>query len=133
MKFSIIPILYMTAQIGTVENPTSARGVESSIQATQEMNLVPILVPEYITNKIKSRLPQSDFASVEDYASAVLASVLAELEKNGTDGQEKPEEEGGRVESKVVDDGAKNTAETEVFSQEDQENIEDRLRGLGYM
>lgn len=69
-----------------------------------------VKIPSGLASRISARLPKSDFQSVDDYVSYVVEQVLNELEKGST--QQK--------------------ADT-VFSKEDQENVEQRLRDLGYM
>lgn len=65
-------------------------------------------IPSSLVERIQNRLAQTDFRNVDDYAAYILESVLNELEGNGKKKQD-------------------------VFSKEDQEAVEDRLRNLGYM
>ena len=75
------------------------------------MERTTIYLPITLIDKIKLRLRKTDFKSADDYIAYVLEQVLTELETN-----EKKEEQ---------QDG--------VFSKEDQENVEQRLRDLGYL
>jgi hypothetical protein len=125
--FKNLIIFFMTIQV----EQTGDRLAASAIQQTSALeapilkqSLVPIHVPEAIALRIKSRLIQTEFTTVDEYASAVLDSVLAELEK---DSASIPTYE---------DKGSQWSNESEkanVFSKQDQEDIEERLRGLGYM
>ncbi|MGI0090245.1 MAG: hypothetical protein ACREBS_00920 [Nitrososphaerales archaeon] len=113
----------MTTQIEISGIANSSKTQQQNIVMPNEQRPthVPILVPVSIALKIKSRLSQSDFSSVDEYASAVLESLLKELDKDSesTDGKAQERES--------------TNAETDVFSPQDQEDIEERLRGLGYM
>lgn len=105
--------------------------VTSSIEQTPpvetnaiEQEMVAIRVPGSIAQRIRVRLAQSEFASVDEYASAVLDSILNELEKDTSVMATSAD--------KALERGSEN-AGVDVFSKQDQEDIEDRLRGLGYM
>ncbi len=73
-----------------------------------------IRVSKQITDRIERRLRKSEFATVDAYAAYILEEVLNELEDDETV-------------------SSKETSEKEVFSKEDQEDVEQRLRDLGYM
>jgi Arc/MetJ-type ribon-helix-helix transcriptional regulator len=67
-------------------------------------------IPSDLVRRVSARLSESDFHSVDDYVSYLVALVLDELE--ASQAQEKSDD---------------------VFSKEDQQNVEQRLRNLGYM
>jgi Arc/MetJ-type ribon-helix-helix transcriptional regulator len=66
-----------------------------------------IQIPKVLAERIQRRLSSTDFSSVDDYITYVLEQVLHDLE------DQKNEEK--------------------IFSKEDQENVERRLRDLGYI
>ena len=65
-----------------------------------------IKVPEELIAKIKERLQGTEFNSIDEYATFVLEEVVKET------GEEEPEE---------------------VFSEEDEKKVKERLRALGYL
>lgn len=65
-----------------------------------------IRIPKDLIKKIEGRLHESGFESVDEYATFVLEEVIKEV------GEEKPEE---------------------VFSEEEEEKVKERLRALGYL
>jgi len=65
-----------------------------------------IKVPEELIAKIKERLQGTEFNSIDEYATFVLEEVVKETE------EEEPEE---------------------VFSEEDEHKVKERLRALGYL
>jgi hypothetical protein len=67
-------------------------------------------VSKSLIDRIQKRLSQTDFKTVDEYISYVLDNVLKELE-----------------ESQAPQKGEK------VFSKEEEEGVEERLRNLGYM
>ena len=69
-----------------------------------------------LANRISSRLPRSDFGTIDEYVSYVMGQVLDELESSSSNSKQATQE----------------TPETE-FSKEDQKNVEQRLRDLGYL
>jgi hypothetical protein len=71
-----------------------------------------VQIPAALAQRIKRRLTSSDFTSVDEYVTYVVDQVLTELE--GSQGQS-------------------NTKNDNPFSKEDQENVEQRLRDLGYL
>jgi hypothetical protein len=73
---------------------------------------VSVKIPGPLASRINRRLANSDFKSVDEYVAYVLDQVLSEIE--------------GDV------PGAGKSAEN-VFSNEDQASVEQRLRDLGYM
>jgi hypothetical protein len=75
-------------------------------------SMLVVKLPMSLVTRIKRRLGNSDFSSVDEYVAYVVDQVLTELESNS--GQDKPKGEN-------------------VFSKEDQENVEQRLRDLGYL
>ena len=68
-----------------------------------------VRIPKSLADRIRKRLAQSDFKNVDDYVAYVLNQVLDELE------------------------GQSQKTGTNVFSKEEQKDMEDRLRSLGYM
>jgi len=92
---------------------------ESVVYVRDEVT--PILVPTTIEKRIKARLPNTDFQSVNDYASYVLDQVLHKLESEDAKYAEQQPE------------SAPETEPTPGFSQKDQEDVEQRLRDLGYL
>lgn len=115
----------MTAQIEVSSNNIVASKIQEtpSVELTVlKRDMVAIHVPESIALRIGARLVQSEFTSVDEYASAVLETMLTELEKDSP----------GASADKTQERGSEN-ASVDVFSKQDQEDIEDRLRGLGYM
>lgn len=62
-----------------------------------------IRIPKQLTKKIEERIKQTEFKSVEEYVTFVLEEVIKE---------EEPEE---------------------VFSEEDEQKVKERLRALGYL
>nr|WP_237710134.1 CopG family transcriptional regulator [Pyrococcus sp. ST04] len=67
---------------------------------------VEVKIPKSLYDRIKERVEETGFESVDEYVTYVLREVLASLE----------EEE-----------------EEEVFSEEEEEKIKERLRALGYL
>ncbi len=65
-----------------------------------------IKVPKEIIRKIEERIKGTEFKSVEEYTTFVLEEVVKET------GEEEPEE---------------------VFSEEDEKKVKERLRALGYL
>jgi len=72
-----------------------------------ESNITTISIPKPLAEKIKERLEGTGFNSVSSYVTYVLRQIISSTEK-----AEQPRE---------------------AFSQEDEEKIKDRLRGLGYI
>jgi hypothetical protein len=77
---------------------------KSSTESTEAVYLSKTLI-----DRIQRRLSQTDFKSVDEYIAYVLDNVLKELEESSAPQKEK------------------------VFSKEEEEGVEDRLRNLGYM
>jgi Arc/MetJ-type ribon-helix-helix transcriptional regulator len=67
--------------------------------------MVEIKIPKSLYDKIKERIEDTGFDSVDDYVTYVLREVLANLEEE----------------------------EEEVFSEEEEEKVKERLRALGYL
>ena len=65
-----------------------------------------IKVPEELIEKIKERIQGTEFNSIDEYATFVLEEVVKET------GEEEPEQ---------------------VFSEEDEHKVKERLRALGYL
>ena len=65
-----------------------------------------IKIPKEIYEKIEERIKDTDFNSVSEYVAYVLKEVLASLEEEETE---------------------------EVFSEEEEEKVKERLRALGYL
>ena len=70
-----------------------------------------IEIPKTLAERIQKRLSKTDFKTIDDYITYVVEQVLVELE--GNEGKEAGQEN--------------------VFSKEDQESVEQRLRDLGYL
>ena len=73
-------------------------------------------IPGSLANRIQKRLPRSDFKTLDDYVAYILDQVLSELEAGDAKDEKKTQNQ-----------------DTGVFSKEDQENVEQRLRDLGYL
>jgi Arc/MetJ-type ribon-helix-helix transcriptional regulator len=67
---------------------------------------VEIKIPKDIYEKIQERIKDTEFKSVDEYITYVLREVLASLEEEETE---------------------------EVFSEEEEEKVKERLRALGYL
>lgn len=65
-----------------------------------------IRIPKDLIGKIKERIQGTEFKSVDEYATFVLEEVIKET------GEEEPEE---------------------VFSEDDEQKVKERLRALGYL
>lgn len=65
-----------------------------------------IKIPKEIIGKIEERITGTEFKTVEEYVNFVLEEVIKDT------GEEEPEE---------------------VFSEEDEAKVKDRLRALGYL
>ncbi|AGK61896.1 hypothetical protein Asulf_01930 [Archaeoglobus sulfaticallidus PM70-1] len=65
-----------------------------------------VSIPKPLYDKIKSRIEGTGFTSVSDYVTYVLREVLASLEEEDKE---------------------------EVFSEEEEEKVKERLRALGYL
>ena len=68
------------------------------------MSDVTIKIPKEIYEKIEERIKDTEFKSVDEYVTYVLKEVLASLEED-----------------------------EEVFSEEEEEKVKERLRALGYL
>jgi hypothetical protein len=80
-----------------------------------ETSTVLLRIRKAIYDKIERRLVKSsEFSSVDAYAEYVLEQVLDDVERQDREEQEAKKQE-------------------DVFSKEDQEDIEQRLRDLGYL
>ena len=73
-----------------------------------ESDITMVHLPKELAERIRRRLKDSDFKSMDDYVAYVLSQILDEIE--GT----KPKTE-------------------EVFSAKEQGDVEEHLRSLGYM
>lgn len=78
---------------------------ESSTESKESVQLSKSLI-----DRIQKRLSQTDFKTVDEYIAYVLDNVLKELEES--------------------QNAQRND---KVFSKEEEEGVEDRLRNLGYM
>ena len=67
---------------------------------------VEIKIPKEIYEKIEERIKDTEFKSVSEYVTYVLREVLASLEEEEAE---------------------------EVFSEEEEEKVKERLRALGYL
>jgi len=68
------------------------------------MSDVTVKIPKEIYEKIEERIKDTEFKSVDEYVTYVLKEVLASLEED-----------------------------EEVFSEEEEEKVKERLRALGYL
>jgi len=68
-----------------------------------------VLIPRAMAVRIEARLLKSDFKSVDEYVSYVIEQVLIDVENEDS------------------------VAPDTLFSKEDQENVKQRLRDLGYL
>ncbi len=90
-----------------------------------------VLIPKATAERIRKRLPKSDFKTVDEYVSYVMEQVLDDIEK-----REKEEEEGKAKKNLNRWNRKEDEEEREasnVFSKEDEENVEQRLKDLGYL
>lgn len=78
-----------------------------------EPETVSVCISKDLHSRIKKRLNEVEFASVDSYVEYVLQQIILELE-NG-DNQGGPQ------------------SEPSAFSKKDQDNVEQRLRNLGYI
>ena len=69
------------------------------------MEEVEVKIPKEIYEKIRERIKDTEFKSVDEYVTYVLQEVLASLEEE----------------------------EENVFSEEEEEKVKERLRALGYL
>jgi len=65
-----------------------------------------IKIPKDLIQRIEEHIKQTEFESVDDYATFVLEEVIKEVS------EDEPEE---------------------IFSEEDEEKVKERLRALGYL
>ena len=63
-----------------------------------------VKIPDEVYEKIEKRIRETEFDSVDEYVTYVLKEVLASLEE-----------------------------EEQVFSEEEEEKVKERLRALGYL
>ncbi|MBD3355150.1 CopG family transcriptional regulator [Candidatus Woesearchaeota archaeon] len=71
-----------------------------------------IEIPNKITEKLQKRVDSSDeFKNVQEYVEYILKQVVERLENENDEEDEKEE----------------------VYSEEDEEKVKERLRGLGYL
>ncbi len=63
-----------------------------------------IKIPAQLHKRIKERIKETDFSSVSDYVTYVLREVLASLDEG-----------------------------SEVFTEEEEQKVKERLRALGYL
>ena len=83
---------------------------QSSIPQKESVTLT---FPKPLAERIQKRLPKTDFAIVDEYVAYVMEQILNELESEPV--------------------AAKKEATENVFSKEDMETVEQRLRDLGYL
>ncbi len=100
------------ARLSSTKTSTS-QGKSSIEYPGAETETTTIAIPKALYQRIEGRLDKTDFQSVKEYVAYVLDQVLLELESAETEKTAKR---------------ADNT-----FSKEDQENVEQRLRDLGYL
>jgi Arc/MetJ-type ribon-helix-helix transcriptional regulator len=74
-----------------------------------DSDITTIHLPKELADRIRRRLKESDFKSMDDYVAYVLGQILDEIE------------------------GAKSPKTEEVFSKKEQGDVEEHLRSLGYM
>lgn len=72
--------------------------------ADNDKKSVSVKIPAQLHERIKKRIKGTDFSSVSDYVTYVLREVLASLDE-----------------------------ESEVFTEEEEEKVKERLRALGYL
>lgn len=85
---------------------------ETPGRKSEEKEMISVSISKDLHTRIQKRLNKTEFATVDNYVEYVLQQVLVELESG--DGTTKSKDEG-------------------AFSKEDQENVEQRLRNLGYI
>ncbi len=74
-----------------------------------ESDITTIHLPRELADRIRRRLKESDFKSVDDYVAYVLGQIMDEIE------------------------GSTVSKSEEVFSKKEQGDVEEHLRSLGYM
>ncbi len=84
----------------------------------EEEKLGKVMIPESLAGRIEKRLPSTEFKTVNQYVIYVLQEVLNELEA-----QEKDKE------MEMIRDQRDNI----VFSEEEEEQVKERLKDLGYL
>jgi Arc/MetJ-type ribon-helix-helix transcriptional regulator len=84
------------------------------ITTTETAPMTSIAIPKDVYLRVEKRLQKADFKSVGEYVTYVLEQVLIELE--GKDAEQDPKKDSDNP-----------------FSKEDQENVEQKLRDLGYL
>jgi len=85
-----------------------ASGCILVLSSDVESDVTMVHLPKELAERIRRRLKDSDFKSMDDYVAYVLSQILDEIE------------------------GAKPKTE-EVFSAKEQGDVEEHLRSLGYM
>jgi len=73
---------------------------------------VTLSFPKPLAERIQKRLPKTEFALVDEYVAYVMEQILNEIESEPVAAKEATEN---------------------VFSKEDMETVEQRLRDLGYL
>jgi hypothetical protein len=76
-----------------------------------------IFIPSVLADRIKARLSHSKFETIDDYVSFAMDQLLSDLE--------------GKNNIPLEEQGA--SQKTIVYSQTEQQDIERRLRDLGYI
>ena len=77
-----------------------------------QADTVSVKIPSALAERVKGRLPGSDFKTIDEYVAYIVDQVVTELEGGTAPAAKQPEN---------------------VFSKEDQASVEQRLRDLGYM
>ncbi|MHB8565938.1 MAG: hypothetical protein ACYC7D_03150 [Nitrososphaerales archaeon] len=116
----------MTTEFQTTSGASYQNDINTVIVKSSITQQVSISIPENLAIRIKERLPNSDFSTVDQYAAAVLESVLRELDKAAVSQTGHSNDSYNEIDERA-------SKQNEVFSEEDQNEIEGRLRGLGYM
>jgi len=78
------------------------------------MDEVEIKIPKQIADRLQKRVDESndEFKTVEEYVKHILEQVVERLDTESADNDENKEE---------------------VFSEEDEEKVKERLKALGYL
>ena len=77
-----------------------------------------IRIPNSLAERVRRRLPKTDFESVDRYVAYVVEQVLSEVEKG---------------EAKADHAKQEKSRASSVLSKEEQKEVEERLKGLGYL
>ena len=98
------------------DSPEKLDGKGKNFVSREEQTV--IRIPDSLAERVRRRLPKTDFESVDHYISYVVEQVLNEVENS---------------EGKAGDVKQQKSRGTSVLSKEEQKEVEERLKGLGYL